>query len=117
MKRRPEKNIETLCRAALDARLSDAATLRIQAALDHELDTIRNAPPKPIMTWTEAADYLRISPESLEAYLGDIPCFELGGNLLFRKEAVDEWIQGRERRYAGDGIAFESKRRLHFFVA
>ncbi len=117
MKRRPEKNIETLCRAALDARLSDAASLRIQAALDHELAAIRNAPPKPIMTWTEVADYLRISPEALEAYLGDIPCFELGGNLLFRKEAVDEWIQMREQRYVGDVIAFESRKRLDFSVA
>jgi hypothetical protein len=117
MKRRSEKHLEPLCRDALNVSLSDAASLRIQAALDHELDTIRNAPPKAIMTLTEVADYLRISPEALEAYLGDIPCFELGGNLLFRKEAVDAWIQMREMNYAGEVVEFDSRKRMRFIVA
>ena len=114
-KRKPE--IQELCRNALNVNLSNSASLKIQMALKEELDQIRNAPPKPVMTITEVADYLRVTPEIVEDRLGEIPCFEFGGKLLFRKEALDEWIQIREKYYSGEVIEFELKKTLKFSIA
>jgi hypothetical protein len=104
-------------RAALNVKLSDKATLKIQTALDSELSRIRSAPPKPIMTLPEIADYLRMNPEIIEENLGDIPCFEFAGKLLFRKEAVDEWIKIREENYAGEVIDFNLRNSLKITIA
>lgn len=95
---------------AFDVKLSDSGSLRIQMALKDELSRIGNSSPKPIMTILEAADYLRMPQEKLEDYLGDIPCFELGGKLLFRKDAVDEWIKGREKGYSSEVMNFNSRK-------
>jgi hypothetical protein len=35
--------------------------------------------------------------DALEPYLADIPCFELGGKLLFRRQTVEAWIQQKEQ--------------------
>lgn len=87
-------------RDAFNVKLSDSSALRIQRVLNEELYRIRNAPPKPVMTLIEVADYLRTTQETVENNLDEIPCFEFGGKLLFRKEAVDEWIREREVSYA-----------------
>ena len=117
MKNTDGKKIQRLCRDAFDVKLGDSASLKIQAALNTELRTISNAPAKPVMTITEVADYLRVSSEILENYLGDIPCFELGGKLLFRKDAVDEWIKDRERNYAGEIREFNNNKFLKLTIA
>ena len=96
-----EKKMQKLCGDAFNVKLSDSASLKIQTALNDELRAISNAPQKPVMTISEAADYLRVTSDVLDNYLGEIPCFELGGKLLFRKDAVDEWIKEREKNYAG----------------
>ena len=112
------KNIsEKKYKDAFDVKLSDKATLKIQAALDAELSRIRNAPPKPIMTLPEVSDYLRMTPEIIEDHLGDIPCFEFAGKLLFRKEAVDEWIKTREKNYAGEVMDFNLRNSLKITIA
>ena len=102
---------------AFDVKISDKAALKIQAALDEELSRIRNAPPKPIMTLPEIADYLRMTPEIIEEHLDDIPCFEFGGKLLFRKEAVDGWIKIREKNYAGEVMDFNLGNSLKITIA
>jgi hypothetical protein len=89
-------------RNAFDVKISDKATLKIQAALDEELSRIRNASPKPIM---------------IEEHLDDIPCFEFGGKLLFRKEAVDEWIRSREKNYAVEVMDFNLRNSLKITIA
>lgn len=104
-------------REAFEVKLSDKATLKIQAALDAELSRIRNAPPKPIMTLPEIADYLRMTPEIIEKHLDEIPCFEFSGKLLFRKEAVDEWIKDREKNYAGEIMDFNIQNSLKITIA
>jgi hypothetical protein len=104
-------------RDAFDVKLSNKATLNIQAALDEELSRIRNAPPKPIMTLPEVSDYLRMTPEIIEEHLDDIPCFEFGGKLLFRKEAVNEWIRIREKNYAGEIMDFNLRNSLKLTIA
>lgn len=113
-----DTRIDELCKTALEnIQLSDVAVLRIQSALHKELREIDNAPPKPIMTMSEIINYLRIEPDVFEDYLGDIPCFELGGKLLFRKEAVDEWIESREKLYAYEITDFKIKKDTKFSVA
>ena len=104
-------------RDAFDVKLSNKAKLKMQAALDEELSRVRNAPPKPIMTLLEIADYLRMTPENIEENLGDIPCFEFAGKLLFRKEAVDEWIKIREKNYAGEVTDFNLRNLLKITIA
>ena len=105
------------CRTALTVSLSDAGSLRIQTALTRELDVVRAMPPKPIMTMDELIEYLRVGREVVEDHMGQIPCFELGGNLLFRKEAVDEWLQTREKNYRIEAHGTELNRILKFAVA
>lgn len=117
MKENDMDRLTELCRKSLDIKLSDAASFKMQAAFSGELGKISNAPPKPVMTISEVADYLRCSPETVSAYLGDIPCFELGGKLLFRKESVEEWIKKREQNYAAEIMRSDIQRKLKFGVA
>jgi len=102
MKNTDVKKMQELYREAFNVKLGDSAALRLQAAMDAELKLISSAPPRLVMTITEVADYLRVTPDVVENYLGDIPCFELGCKLLFRKDSVDEWIKEKERNYARD---------------
>jgi hypothetical protein len=51
----------------------------------------------PVLDLNELAEFLRVGPEVLETYLEDIPHFELGGRLLFRRVAVENWIAAREQ--------------------
>lgn len=51
----------------------------------------------PVLDVEELADFLRVDRETLEPYLDDIPCFELGGKLLFRRKTIEEWIQQKEQ--------------------
>ncbi len=118
MKSSSDKRLQALCGKALDAKLGDHALLRIQAALDEELRRIEPAAaPRPVMTIQELAGYLRVTEVAIEGYLGEIPCFELGGKLLFRKEAVDKWLEARERSYANEVVKFKVRNSLKFTVA
>jgi len=54
----------------------------------------------PVLDITDLADYLRVGPEVLEPYVEEIPHFELGGRLLFRRVAVENWIAEREQSRA-----------------
>jgi anti-sigma factor RsiW len=49
-----------------------------------------------VMDMDELADFLRVDPATIGAYLAEIPCFELGGKLLFRRKSVEAWIRTRE---------------------
>ncbi len=64
-----------------------------------------------------SADYRRVTSDVLDNYLAEIPCFELGGKLLFRKDAVDEWIKERERNYAGEIREFNNNKLLKLPIA
>lgn len=108
--------LDARMREALDARLPSEGAYRLQQALDEELQLVAQAPPRPVMTLTEVAHYLRVTPEVIDHYLDDIPCFELGGRILFRREAVDAWIAEREQRLSYQIFDFdlntEANRRL-----
>jgi len=50
-----------------------------------------------VMTPEDLAMFLRVSPAALAEVIDTIPGFDIGGELRFRKERVEEWIQQRER--------------------
>ena len=50
-----------------------------------------------VMTPEDVARFLRVSPAALAEVIDTIPGFDIGGELRFRKERVEEWIQQRER--------------------
>lgn len=77
-------------------RPDDDAILRLMRAVRRATESGVGAGYGPVLDARELADYLRLDPAALEPYLMDIPCFELGGRLLFRRETVDAWIRQRE---------------------
>ncbi len=72
-----------------------------------------------VLTLEEAADYLRLSVETIErqAIQGQIPGRRIEGNWRFLKAAIDDWLRGRDGRaillqqtnaLAGNETLFES---------
>jgi len=61
---------------------------------------------KEIMTPREAADYLSVHVRTIYrlAKNGEIPGRKIGGSWRFKKEALDQWLSGKE------GISPEGKR-------
>jgi len=55
---------------------------------------------KEILTPREAAEYLSIHVRTIYrlAKNRDIPCRKIGGSWRFKKDALDEWVSGRENR-------------------
>jgi excisionase family DNA binding protein len=51
-----------------------------------------------VLTPREAADYLSIHVRTIYrlAKNGDIPCRKIGGSWRFKKDALDQWLSGRE---------------------
>jgi excisionase family DNA binding protein len=54
---------------------------------------------KEILTPREAADYLSIHVRTIYRLVknGEIPGRKVGGSWRFRKDALDEWLSGKER--------------------
>jgi len=53
----------------------------------------------PVLDIDELAEFLRVSKEIIGQYLEDIPCFELGGKILFRRKSIEEWLERREKDF------------------
>jgi excisionase family DNA binding protein len=53
---------------------------------------------KEILTPREAAEYLSVHVRTIYrlAKNRDIPCRKIGGSWRFKKDALDEWLSGRE---------------------
>ena len=56
--------------------------------------------PLEILTVKEAASYMRSSDWKIYMMVkaGQIPHFRVGGKILFRKETLDQWMAGQERK-------------------
>jgi len=117
MKMKEEDKFMELVTDALDMQISPEVELRMQSVIDQELNHEFSNEPRPIMVINELINYLRITPDILEDYLDEIPCFELGGKLLFRRDAVDKWIENKERQYRGEVASFNEREGLNFFIA
>ncbi len=72
------------------------AVLRVSEAIHAAGAPVRRTEFGAVMDVDELADFLRVDRETVGLYIGEIPCFELGGKLLFRRKSVEAWIERRE---------------------
>lgn len=70
--------------------------LKIAAAIHKRAGFSRRTEFGPVLDFDELADYLRVDREIIGQYLDEIPSFELGGKLLFRKKSIEAWIESKE---------------------
>lgn len=77
---------------------ADRAVLAINTAVHRLAPAPRRSDFGPVMDIAELAEFLRVSPETVGSYLDELPSFELGGKLLFRRASVERWIEAREHR-------------------
>lgn len=56
--------------------------------------------PEPLMTYDEAAEYLRLSPGTLRNKVseGTIPFVKPGGSVRFRRAELDRWMEAEAGR-------------------
>ena len=94
------QRIILLCKDSMDVEMSLASTLKIKSSIKGLQDKGAKREFGPILNLAELSEYLRVSEDIIEANLNEIPCFELGGHILFRKERIDEWIKMREEKFA-----------------
>ena len=86
--------------------------LRITAAIHATEAPRRRTEFGPVLDTEELADYLRVDAATAQQYLTEIPCFELGGKILFRRQSVDAWLARRESEF-GLGAAAGSVKVLY----
>lgn len=101
MTKNSDKTFKNLIKTDLEISPDEKSVQRMDMAIQNELDR-QNVPCHDILTFDEVAAYLRVSADLLKDYLDELPCFELGGKLLFRKEVVVDWIDQREKRYRSE---------------
>jgi hypothetical protein len=61
----------------------------------------------PVLDIHELAEFLRVTTGTIEQYLDEIPCFELGGKLLFSRRSIEDWIERREKYFHVQIAGFE----------
>jgi hypothetical protein len=105
-----ELRIESLARELPRRSPSVGTIMRVSEAIHGETRPVRRTEFGPVMDMEELAEFLRVDAETVEEYLDQIPCFELGGKLLFRRKSVEEWIEGRERTVAVQSLQVEFDR-------
>ncbi|MBU4198908.1 MAG: helix-turn-helix domain-containing protein [Verrucomicrobia bacterium] len=75
---------------------SAACLLRISEAIHRRAALPLRTEFGPVLNFDELAEYLRVDRETIGQYLDEIPSFEMGGKLLFRKKSVEAWIESKE---------------------
>ena len=51
-----------------------------------------------IMTMEEVAEYLRVDVDTVWNMMDELPHFQIGYELRFKKSSIDEWIHAKENR-------------------
>lgn len=90
---------------------TDRSTLAINCAIHQLAPKPQRVDFGPILDIEELAEFLRVSLETVGMYLDDLPSFELGGKLLFRRSSVERWIEGREHRVQPEYFCVEETQR------
>ena len=90
------RRADLLLRALPPARPSAAALLRVRRALAAEIHADRAA---EIMTLEEAAAFLRLTVGELDEIIGELPAFEVAGQVRVRRTRLTEWVAQREQSY------------------
>jgi anti-sigma factor RsiW len=73
------------------------ALLRVRRALS-AATRARGSPE--VMTLSEVAEHLQITPEQLDEIVEELPAFELAGQVRVRRTRLIQWIERREHEYA-----------------
>ena len=89
---------------------SAACLLKISETIHRRAVPPRRTDFGPVLSFDELAEYLRVDRDIVGQYLDEIPSFEMGGKLLFRKTSVDAWIENKE---AGPGFQATEKAGIH----
>jgi len=84
------------------------ACLKISAAIHESAIPLPRTEFGPVMDINDLAEYLRVDVETVEEYLDEMPCFEFGGVLRFRRKSIDEWIERRELSFRRGRIGSET---------
>ncbi len=82
--------------------------LKINKAIHQRTQPHRRTEFGPVLNFDELVDYLRVDHETIGQYLDEIPSFELGGKLLFRKKSIETWIESKETGFALQRINAET---------
>ena len=91
--------IESLAKKLPQYAPSTELVLKIKSSIHTQSKAERRTEFGPVLDIDELAEFLRVSKDIIEQYLDDIPCFELGEKILFRKKGVEKWIEGREKDF------------------
>ena len=82
--------------------------LKISKAIHQHARPPRRTEFGPVLNFDELADYLCVDQETIGQYLDEIPSFELGGKLLFRKKSIEKWIESKETGFELQRMIAES---------
>jgi excisionase family DNA binding protein len=93
--------IATLLAEHLDADGDQRRRVIIEDGVDHLAvghAAFTPAPPDAVLTLEEAAELLRVAPETLlaRAEAGDVPARKLGDDWRFRRDALLDWLGAEE---------------------
>jgi hypothetical protein len=88
--------ITDLAKSLPDEVSPQSLSLRILSLVEEQSAPSAEEIPE-IMTLEQLASFLNISPEDLETE--NLPGFQIGDELRFRKDRILEWIEEREREY------------------
>jgi len=86
---------------------SARAVLEARRLISSEL---RGSGGPEVLTLREVAEFLRVSPDEMDRLAGDLPAFEIAGNIRVRRARLIEWIERRERGFLRTGIESEAAR-------
>lgn len=75
----------------------DRASIAVNEAVHQLVPAPRRSDFGPVLDLEELTEFLRVTPETIGIYLDELPSFELGGKLLFRRASVEKWIEKREQ--------------------
>ena len=88
-----------------EIRVLREAIARIESRINQRLNSIGLV--KGIMTLEEVATYLKVDAETMWNLLDEIPHFQVGYELRFKKSSVDEWIRMKENGNQGDAFQWD----------
>jgi len=87
--------------------------LKIKSIIYGQTKTWKKTEFGPVLDIEELSEFLRVDQETIGLYLEEIPCFELGGKVLFRRESIEEWIAGKEKGLGSQITESRLNRILH----
>ncbi|MFH1706326.1 MAG: helix-turn-helix domain-containing protein [Planctomycetota bacterium] len=79
---------------------ADTVTTILNAAAAAAPVPARKTEFGPVLNLDDLAEYLRVPRTTVEECLDELPAFEFGGRLLFRRASIDAWIAEREQSFA-----------------